>query len=64
MLLYEPSKKYLLNVLLKNGRVITDLVLYGKDVESSVDNIFMEYAEIKKVIVYDDETKEAVHIYR
>lgn len=61
---YESEKEYLINVILKNGTLIPDIVMLGKDVDGSVKDIFSKYEEIKKIVVYDNETKEAVHIYK
>lgn len=64
MTMYDPEKEYLVNVLLKNGKIVPDLVLYGKDIEDSVKDIFKTYDSVKKVVVYDNETKDAVNIYK
>lgn len=61
---FDPEKEYLLNVKTTTGKVIPDIVLYGKDIPENVRDIFTTYSEISKVYVYDNETKDAVHIYR
>lgn len=64
MSVYDPDKEYLINVMLKNSTMIPDIVMLGKDIENSVKDIFAKYPKIKKVIIYDNDTKEAVHIYK
>ena len=57
--------KYLVNVHLLGGEVRTDLFFDSmQEIEKYIAELKQELTPIKKVVVYDADTKEAVKIIR
>lgn len=61
---FIDEKEYLINIFMSDGLVINDIVMLGKDVESGITEIKKHKPSFKKIIVYDNETKDALRIIR
>lgn len=64
MEIYSPEREYLINVHLKDGKIISDIFMLGADVEDGIEVIKKERNDIKRIVVYDSETRDAVNIIK
>lgn len=61
---FEADKQYSIMITLRDTAEVMDMTVSGDEVERGIETAKAEHPAFKRIIVYDEETKDAVALIR